>query len=61
MASPRPAVNFSGRRDQVKNLFAFSFLTPTMTAKIAAMFADPVRNYWLEYAYPVAILAAERR
>ncbi len=66
-----PQVKFSELRDDVKNLLARSFPNPGDEAKITAMFtaslADdclgiPVRREGdqLEYAYPVAILAAPR-
>lgn len=66
-----PHVEFSELRDEVKNLLARSFPNPGDEAKIAAMFtaslADdclgiPMRRDGdrLEYAYPVAILAAPR-
>jgi ubiquinone/menaquinone biosynthesis C-methylase UbiE len=66
-----PVVKFSELRDDVKNLLARSFPNPGDEAKITAMFnaslADdclgiPVRRHedQLEYAYPVAILAARR-
>ena len=66
-----PRASFYELRDEVKNLLARSFPNPGDDAKIIAMFsasiADdrlgiPVRRDGdkLEYAYPVAILAAPR-
>jgi len=68
---PEPRVGFSELRDEVKNLLARSFPNPGDDREITAMFAAsadddrlgiPVRRDGdrLEYAYPVAILAAER-
>ena len=67
-----PRESFYELRDEVKNLLARSFPNPGDEAKIIDLFhasiADdrlgiPVRRDGdrLEYAYPVAILAAERR
>ena len=67
-----PRASFYELRDTVTNLLARSFPNPGDDAKIIAMFeaamADdslgiPVRRAGdqLEYAYPVAILAADRR
>ena len=66
-----PQVKFSELRDEVKNLLARSFPNPGDEAKVTEMFAAsvdddclgiPVRRDGdrLEYAYPVAILAAKR-
>jgi SAM-dependent methyltransferase len=66
-----PQVSFSELRDEVQNLLARSFPNPGDATKITDMFAAsadddrlgiPVRRNGdrLEYAYPVAILAAER-
>jgi SAM-dependent methyltransferase len=66
-----PRVSWSELRDTVENLLARSFPAPGDAPKIAAMFAAaaeddglgiPVRRVGgrLEYAYPVAILAASR-
>ena len=66
-----PEISFSELRDEVKNLLARSFPNPGDEAKVTAMFAAsvaddclgvPVRRDGdrLEYAYPVAILAARR-
>lgn len=67
-----PAARFSELRDTVKNLLARSFPNPGDEGKIVALFAAsaedgrlgiPVHRNGeaLEYAYPVAILAAQRR
>jgi SAM-dependent methyltransferase len=67
-----PKVTHSELRDSVENLLARSFPNPGDAARIAAMFAAaaeddslgiPVRRIGerLEYAYPVAILAAVRQ
>jgi len=66
-----PQASFYELRDEVKNLLARSFPNPGDEAKITEMFASsvvddrlgiPVRRDGerLEYAYPVAILAARR-
>jgi SAM-dependent methyltransferase len=66
-----PRASFYELRDEVKNLLARSFPNPGDEAKITEMFASsvaddslgiPVRRDGdrLEYAYPVAILAARR-
>jgi len=66
-----PEIKFSELRDEVKNLLARSFPNPGDDAKITEMFAAsltddclgiPVRRDRdrIEYAYPVAILAAQR-
>jgi SAM-dependent methyltransferase len=68
---PGPAVNFYELRDEVKNLLARSFPNPGDEQKILDLFAAsieddrlgiPVRRDGdkLLYAYPVAILAAEK-
>ena len=73
---PAPSVSFFELRDEVKNLLARSFPNPGDEPKIVALFAAsaedgslgiPVRRATgpeggerLEYAYPVAILAARR-
>ena len=69
MAEPR--ARFYELRDEIRNLLARSFPNPGDDAKIVAMFAAsaeddrlgiPVRcdGERIEYAYPVAILAADR-
>ena len=66
-----PEISFSELRDEVKNLLARSFPNPGDEVKVTEMFAAsvaddslgiPVRRDGdrLEYAYPVAILAARR-
>ena len=71
-----PCLGFSELRDEVRNLLARSFPNPGDEARIAAMFAASVEDDSLgipvqrltgpggadrlEYAYPVAILAATR-
>jgi ubiquinone/menaquinone biosynthesis C-methylase UbiE len=66
-----PQVKFSELRDEVKNLLARSFPNPGDEAKVTEMFAASVDDDCLgipvhrdgdrlEYAYPVAILAAKR-
>jgi ubiquinone/menaquinone biosynthesis C-methylase UbiE len=68
---PKPQTQFYELRDSVKNLLARSFPNPGDDARIVGMFAAsveddslgiPVRRIGegLEYAYPVAILAARR-
>jgi ubiquinone/menaquinone biosynthesis C-methylase UbiE len=68
---PEPQASFYELRDEVKNLLARSFPNPGDETKITEMFAAsvaddrlgiPVRRDGdrLEYAYPVAILAAHR-
>ena len=68
---PRPQTSFYELRDTVQNLLARSFPNPGDEAEIIRMFASsiaddrlgiPVRRAGdrLEYAYPVAILAAQR-
>ncbi len=66
-----PEIKFSELRDEVKNLLARSFPNPGDEAKITEMFAASVVDDCLgipvhrdrdrlEYAYPIAILAARR-
>jgi SAM-dependent methyltransferase len=66
-----PALSWSELRDEVTNLLARSFPNPGDEGKITAMFAAaaeddslgiPIRRHGerIEYAYPVAILAANR-
>jgi len=66
-----PRLTFYELRDEVKNLLARSFPNPSDEAKLIGMFAAsadddslgiPVRRDGdrLEYAYPVAILSADR-
>jgi len=68
---PEPQLAFSELRDEVKNLLARSFPNPGDEAKIIDIFTASVEHDRLgipisrdgdrlEYAYPVAILAAER-
>jgi ubiquinone/menaquinone biosynthesis C-methylase UbiE len=68
---PEPRTQFYELRDELRNLLARSFPNPGDDAKIVAMFAAsaeddrlgiPVRcvGERIEYAYPVAILAADR-
>jgi ubiquinone/menaquinone biosynthesis C-methylase UbiE len=68
---PKPRTSYYELRDEVKNLLTRSFPNPGDEAKIIGMFAAsveddslgiPVRGdrERLEYAYPVAILAADR-
>jgi SAM-dependent methyltransferase len=68
---PEPRLRFSELRDEVKNLLARSFPNPGDDVRIIDMFAAsaednrlgiPVHRQGdrLEYAYPVAILAARR-
>jgi ubiquinone/menaquinone biosynthesis C-methylase UbiE len=66
-----PRISFYELRDEIRNLLARSFPNPGDDAKIIEMFAAsaeddrlgiPVRREGerIEYAYPIAILAAER-
>ena len=66
-----PEISFSELRDEVKNLLARSFPNPGDEVKVTEMFAASVADdslgipvhrdgNRLEYAYPVAILAARR-
>ena len=68
---PKPQTSYYELRDEVKNLLARSFPNPGDEAKIIGMFTASVENdslgipvrrdgERLEYAYPVAILAAGR-
>jgi ubiquinone/menaquinone biosynthesis C-methylase UbiE len=68
---PAPHATFYELRDEIRNLLARSFPNPGDDVKIIAMFAAsaeddrlgiPVRREGerIEYAYPIAILAAER-
>jgi ubiquinone/menaquinone biosynthesis C-methylase UbiE len=68
---PEPRTSHYELRDELRNLLARSFPNPGDDAKIVAMFAAsaeddrlgiPVRRAGerIEYAYPVAILAADR-
>lgn len=68
---PGPSASFYELRDEIRNLLARSFPNPGDDVKIIAMFAAsaeddrlgiPVRRVGerLDYAYPVAILAAPR-
>jgi hypothetical protein len=68
---PAPRTSFAELRDTVTNLLARSFPNPGDDSKIADLFAAsidddrlgiPVRRTGdsIEYAYPVAILAAEK-
>jgi ubiquinone/menaquinone biosynthesis C-methylase UbiE len=71
VALPEPRVTFYELRDEIRNLLGRSFPNPGDDVKIVEMFAAsakddrlgiPVRQEGerIEYAYPVAILAAER-
>jgi hypothetical protein len=68
---PAPRATFYELRDEIRNLLARSFPNPGDDVKIIEMFAAsaeddrlgiPVRRAGerIEYAYPVAILVAER-
>jgi ubiquinone/menaquinone biosynthesis C-methylase UbiE len=68
---PEPRATYYELRDEIRNLLARSFPNPGDDAKIIEMFAAsaeddrlgiPVRREGeqIEYAYPIAILAAER-
>ncbi len=68
---PEPRASFYELRDEIRNLLARSFPNPGDDVKIIAMFAAsaeddrlgiPVRRDGerIEYAYPVAILAAQK-
>ena len=68
---PAPRTSYYELRDEIRNLLARSFPNPGDDAKIIAMFAAsaeddrlgiPVRREGerIEYAYPIAILAADK-
>jgi hypothetical protein len=68
---PTPRTSFYELRDEIRNLLARSFPNPGDDAKIIQMFAAsadddrlgiPIRRVGerIDYAYPIAIVAAER-